>query len=376
MKTSTDLGSGHTCALRPVDDALAQEWDRLAVRRNAAPHLRPGWFRVWMDAFRPGQTLSLLSARHHGELVAALPLVVTRFGLRLPVNSETPSFEPLSTDDGAARALAAALLGRFRRVDLRFVPTGAPEEALVAAARERGCRVVREVARRSPYTRVDHDWDVLRDDVLGRSRRKSIARRRRQLAELGTVSFEVHDGTGRWRDLLAEGLALEAAGWKGTQKTATLSRPSTTAFYHGLAEWAAGHGLLRLHVLRLDEKPIAFEFALEQSGVVHVLKTAYDENLRRYGPGILILDDGLGDASRQPHLHVSESLGEDEPYKLEFSTGVREQLDIAIFSNDVLGSAARAWRSTAAHARDQARRRLPESARLRLVRLATMSASR
>ena len=368
--TTGATGGGHTCALRSVDAELDAEWDRLALRCGTTPYLRPGWIRAWTDAFRPGQALSLLTVRRAGELVAALPLVATRLGLRPPVNSETPSFEPLAVDAEAAAALVSPLLEHCRHLDLWFVPAGGHERALVRSSEERGCRVDRQVVRRSPYTRIDDDWELLRDEVLGKSRRKSMARRRRQLGELGDLAFEVHDGRSRLRDLLDEGFAMEAAGWKGVQGTAILSRPSTAAFYHRLAEWAAENGLLRLHFLRLDGRAVAFEFALEQSGALHVLKTAYDEELRRYGPGILILDDGLAYASKQPHLHVSESLGEDDPYKVEFSTGVHEQLRISIYADDVAGTAAWMWRQAVDRSQDQLRRRLPASARQRLVRLA------
>jgi CelD/BcsL family acetyltransferase involved in cellulose biosynthesis len=370
MPTRIDATTEYTCALQPMDDALEQEWDRLALRCEATPYMRPGWFRAWMNAFRPRQPLSLLTVRRAGDLVAALPLVNTRLGLRPPVNSETPSFEPLSVDAEAARALVGPLLTHCRHIDLSFVPAGGNERDLVRSAEDRGCRVRRDVVRRSPYTRVDDDWEILRNEVLGRSRRKWMARSRRQLGEMGDLTFEVHDSRSPLRDLLDEGLAMEAAGWKGTRGTAILSRPSTAAFYKLLAEWAAAAGLLRLHFLRLDGRPIAFEFALEQSGALHVLKTAYDEEMRRYGPGILILDEGLAYASKQPHLHVSESLGEDDPYKLEFSTGVHEQLRISVFSNDVIGTAAWAWQHAVDRSQAQLRRHLPDSTRQRLVRLA------
>ena len=365
-----DRASQHTWSLQSVDDELEREWDQLALRCDATPYMRPGWFRAWMNAFRPGQTLSLLAIRRASELVAALPIVTTRLGVRLPINSETPSFEPLAIDTDATAALASAILDRCRSVDVRFMPVGMQEHALISSAEERGFRVLRQVTRRSPYTCVDQSWPILRNELLGRSRRKWIARQRRQLCEMGDLTFDVHDGGAQLRDLLDEGLELEAAGWKGSQTTAILSNPSTTTFYRQLAEWAAANGLLRLHFLRLNGKPLAFEFALEQAGVQHVLKTAYNEEMRRHGPGILILDEGLSYASEQPHLHICESLGEDDPYKLEFSTGVHEQLRVAVFANTVPGTAAWIWQRALSRSQDQLRRQLSASSRQRLVRLA------
>ncbi len=355
-----------SATLQPVDAALEEEWDSLALRRAATPFMRPGWFRAWMNAFQPGRTLLLLTVRRAGELVAALPLFTTRFGVRPPVNSETPSFAPLLVDAEAADTLISVLLDHCSHINLPFVPVGEQERALLLAAERRGCRVRRKVMRRSPYTRVDDDWDEFRNEVLGRSRRKWIARRRRQLRELGELTYTVHDGESPLGDLLEEGLELEAAGWKGVQHTAVLSRPSTATFYREIARWAAENDLLRLHFLRLNGKPIAFEFALEQAGVQNLLKTAYDEELRRYGPGILICDDEISYASKHPDLHLSASLGEDDPYKLEFSTGVEEQLRIAISANNVVGTAV--W--TLEQARGRLGHHLSSSTKKTLVRLA------
>lgn len=358
------------CALQPLDDSLEQEWDRFALTCNAPPYMRPGWFCAWMRAFRPGRPLYVLSARREGQLVVLLPLIATQLGFRAPINAETPAFEPLCQDDYAIRAVVPRLLESVRQVDLQFVPVGSTEQAIVAMAEEQNYRVRRDVIRRSTYVDVDERWETARNAVLGRSRRKGIARRRRELAQLGEVSSVVHHGKKDLTTLLAQAFSLEAAGWKGAQGTAILSRPATSQFYQEVAAWAAGQGLLRLHFLELSGKLIAFSLTLEQSGVLHSLKTAYDENLRQYGPGIQVYEDVLSYASEQPHLRTVEIAGEDEPHKREFATGVHEQLKISMFSRNIVGSAAWMQGLAVDGLRAQARQRLSASARTRMTRLA------
>lgn len=364
------MSAEYLCALQPLDDLLEQEWDRLALACGAAPYLRPGWFRAWMRAFKPGQTLHVLSARRAGELVLVLPLITTQLGFRAPVNAETPAFEPLCTDDDAIRAIVPRLLESARRVDVQFLPSNAKEQVLVGTAAQQGYRLKRDVIRRSTYTDVTRSWETVRNEVLKASRRRGIGRGRRELAQLGELSFTVHNGRENLQDLLTQALALEASGWKGTEGTAILSQPQTSQFYRELADWATAEGLLRLHFLRLNGKLIAFSLALEQSGVLHALKTSYDESLRRYGPGIMVHEDVLFYASEQPHLHTVEIAGEDEPHKLEFATGVHEQLKISMFSTGLVGSAA--WLQSVAidRLRAQARRHLSASTRKRVTRLA------
>src|SRR5687768_1362033 len=58
------------CSLVLPDDALYAEWDALALAIGAAPFLRPGWVRAWMDSFSPHHPLRLLVVRRDGDLVA------------------------------------------------------------------------------------------------------------------------------------------------------------------------------------------------------------------------------------------------------------------------------------------------------------------
>ncbi|MFP3581111.1 GNAT family N-acetyltransferase [Arthrobacter sp. SIMBA_036] len=364
------MSAEYICALRPLDDSLEQEWDDFALSSDAPPYMRPGWFRPWMRAFQPGRSLQVLSAHRGGQLAALLPLNPTQLGFRAPVNAETPAFEPLSTDENATRVLVPRLLENAQRVDMRFIPVGATEQAIVEAAAEQDYRVSRDVIRRSTYVDVSQPWETVRNAVLGRSRRQDMARRRRKLAQLGEISSSVHDGKEDLQNLLAQALTLEAAGWKGNEGTAILSRPSTTQFYQELSAWAADQGLLRLHFLRLSGKLIAISLSLEQSGVVYALKTAYDENFRQYAPGIQMFEDVLTYACEQPHLRLVQIAGEDEPHKREFATGVQEQLKISMFSGSLVGSTA--WMQSVAvdRLRGQARQHLSASTRRRMTQFA------
>ena len=48
-----------------------------------------------------------------------------------------------------------------------------------------------------------------------------------------------------------------------------------------MARWAAAKGWLRLAFLRLDGKPLAFDFGLNDGNTLYSLKTGYDEAYRR-----------------------------------------------------------------------------------------------
>jgi CelD/BcsL family acetyltransferase involved in cellulose biosynthesis len=345
------------------DDALAGDWDALAPGSGAAPFLRPGWVTAWMAAFAPRRRLRLLTVRRDGDLVALLPLLTSTRGVRLPVNAETPVMEPLAVDDAALAALVPGLLRAGRRAELRFLPEGDRQRALVAEAEARGFRSRCEVVRRSPYTRVDGEWEAFQRSVVPGRRRKSLRRLEERLSATGRLHFEVLDGGRDLPRLLTEGLGLELGGWKGERGTAVLSRPETEQFYRSVAEWAAGAGILRLYFIRLDGRAIAFGYRLEQRGVIYSVKIAHAEEFRQYGPGVMLKNRSLADAFLRPDVRLVEWLGEDDLHKADFVTGVHRQLRLQLFAGSPVGAVERGLAAAVSVARAEARRRVPTDRR-------------
>jgi CelD/BcsL family acetyltransferase involved in cellulose biosynthesis len=356
------------CALVGADDALCHEWDTLALATAAPPFLRPGWVRAWMAAFAPRRQLQLLTVRRDEQLVALLPVVTRMRQVVAPVNAETPVMGPLAVDDRAAGALLPGLLARTHHADLRFLPEGDHARALVAEAEARGLRWRCETVRRSPYTRVDGDWDTFCREVLSARRRKRLRRQEEKLAGLGHIDLTVHDGTVDRVEFLSEGLRLELAGWKGEQGTAVLSRPRTAQFYRSVADWAAEVGILRLYFLRLNGRAIAFGYRLEQQGVIYGVKIAYAEKFREYGPGLLLMHGMMVDAFGRAEVRSVEWQGEADPHKLDFASGVREQLRLQLFSGGPAGALDHGMATAVHTARAEAVRRLSPETRRRVAR--------
>jgi hypothetical protein len=79
---------------------------------------------------------------------------------------------------------------------------------------------------------IDASWESYREE-LGKKLASELRRRRRRLEEAGRFSFEVLDGDDRLAELLDEGFAVEAAGWKGERDSAICSRPRSSAWTGG-----------------------------------------------------------------------------------------------------------------------------------------------
>ena len=338
--------------------ALAPEWEELAERTGAAPFLWPGWITAWLRAW--GGRPRIVALREDGELKAVLPLV-RRFGLLAnAANSHTPLAAAVAEDPSYIHQIArAAVAARAPRTDLRSLDARDPLLAeMRAAALAHGHTTIERVTDREPYVDLSGSFEGY-EAGLPRKHRKELGRMRRRLEDEGSVAFEFADGRERLPELLEEGFRIEGSGWKTERGTAIALVPEVRRFYTEIAEWAASRGWLRLAFLRLDGRPLAFHFTLEDGVVAYQLKGGYDPAFRELAPGTLLIQDML-EWAFATGLHSYEFLGADEDFKLDWTSGLRDRLAIQAFPHSPAGAAG--WcafaygRPAAKRARDLVRR--------------------
>jgi CelD/BcsL family acetyltransferase involved in cellulose biosynthesis len=349
---TTLLGSGGGSRLRsgalvrPADGvhvaegfkALAEEWDDLALRTGATPFARPGWMRAWWSAFGRGE-LRILTYRRGGELRAVLPLARYRGMLCSCSNVHSPLFDAVAAESEDLEALLTQALGEAGHgLTMRELDADGP---LAAAARRvsdtGGCRWVVLEASNSSCIEPAPSWEEF-EQSLRKGRRREARRRRRRLAETGEVTFQVFKELRGLKPQLEEFFRLEGSGWKGEQGTAIRHSADTERFYDNVAAWAAENGLLRLTSMRVDGRPVAAGFAIDDGSRRHSLKVGYDEGYSQYGPGLLhrleeirlAIEDGRT-------LELGTGM---EAFKEELQNARRRIERVALFPRSVRGTVA------------------------------------
>ena len=319
---------------------LAADWEDLAERTGAGPFMHPGFITAWHAGFGEGP-LELLTVRRNGRVVALLPLQRCARTLRAPSNWDTPTFGPLAEDAAALGELARALwsVTGVRRVSLGFLQAGTEAAAVLRQVAERsGWRVRETTLQRSPYLPLDGGWE---EYELGfpSKRRSNLRRLRKRLEERGTLTLQVEEGPERLGELLEEGFAVEASGWKGESGTAIASSPGTRRYYVQAAHWAAQRGLLRLAFLRLDGRPLAFDFAFEDGTAHYLIRTGYDPAFRSFAPGVVMRREMIARAFRLG-LARYEFLGAEAPWKHEWTERVRAFVMLEAFARSPAGTSS------------------------------------
>ena len=315
---------------------IAREWDKLADRVQAVPWVRPGWIDAWWRAFGRGRT-EIVALRRDGRLAGVGAFAWRNGALVSPTNWHTPEYGLLAEDAQAMSELVASLwTSSPRSIHLSFLLARHAEAAeCQATARAMGYRTIERVLQRSPYVRIEGDWEDHKAR-LNRHMLKEIGRCRRRLEEMGEVSFELVDGRQDLDRFLEEGFQVENSGWKAKHGTAILAVPMVRQFYSEVASWAARRGILRLAFLRLDGRPIAFDFNIEEDGVCYVLKGGYDEKFRKFGPGMMLTHEMLKYTFTK-RLRRYDFAGGYEAFKMDWTHSYNDRIRLQAFAPSTPG---------------------------------------
>lgn len=273
-----------------------------------------------------GTPIKLVEAAGANGTRAMLPLCRApgRFSRwRLPGAQEV--FEPgdaLCRDAPSAARLAQFLARQSRPVDLHRLPAESPLiPALKGTMKGRGWVSVRP-AKPSPYIALDASWEKPESRFSAR-RRSDFRRAMRRAAEFGSMHCEVlAPHPGEFDSLFDEAVALEARSWKKAAGTAIACDPAKEAFFRCYFRAACERGEFRAAFMRIDDRAVAMQLAIEWAGRNWLYKIGYDEAYARCSPGTLLMLHALGDAAKR-RLTGFELMGDAEEWIADLWT--REQ---------------------------------------------------
>jgi CelD/BcsL family acetyltransferase involved in cellulose biosynthesis len=145
---------------------------------------------------------------------------------------------------------------------------------------------------------------------------------------------------------LERGFAVEGSGWKGREGTAIVSHPETERFYRAIAAAFAARGELVCSSLELDGRMIAWDLSLLHARRVFLLKTGYDEEFRRFAPGLVLRLSVVEDCFARG-LDAHELLGHVDDWKPKFATTERHHVEATVHGSALGSTRARAREAAA-----------------------------
>lgn len=263
------------------DDGAARSRLRLlvpfSVERPATP-FGVSTLRTWANPFGPLGT-PLLDRDDPAGVMADFLEMLSRPHLRLPKVLVLPDMRL----DGPVAAVIRDL----------------------AAARGLAVETVNTVERPFLESRLDGD-EYLRLSLRPHHFRE-FRRLKRRLGDLGELAHHVATEPEEVRFGVEAFLSLEAAGWKGRRGTAMAIDRFRAAFAREAINGLAEQGMARIHTLTLDGRPIAALVVFLERGKAYTWKTAYDETLRPFSPGTLLMIEVTQAHLADPEIRESDS---------------------------------------------------------------------
>lgn len=341
-------------------EALAPEWDALAAATGASIFCRPGWIGAWWSAFGSGE-LQVFVARREGELSGVLPLWRRRGRLHGCANIHSPLFEAVARGEEDLEALvAAALAAAPGGLAIACLDPAGPLAR--AMRRQAGGGATLLEAGRAISSRIAHVERERFEAGLARKRRSEMRRSWKLLAKKGEPRHGEVDVAMDLERHLDEFLRLEGSEWKRRQGTAIAQSPEALAFYREMPRWAASIEALRLSFIWVGERAVSTELSLDDGQRRFALKTGFDAEFSRCGPGILqVVEDVYVGLERGQSIELGVG---GEPLKVELRDETWPLVELVLFPGTPRGRLAHLL----SRARARALRRARESERLRSLR--------
>ncbi|GAB5506043.1 MAG: GNAT family N-acetyltransferase [Rhizobiaceae bacterium] len=158
-----------------------------------------------------------------------------------------------------------------------------------------------------PFLESDLDPDDYLREAVRSHHLREYRRQRRRLQEQGPVEYQVARTPDDVRLGVETFLTLEAAGWKGRERTAMAIDRFRAAFAREAVYRLAERDLCRVHTLSVGGKPIACLIVFIENGVAYTWKTAYDEAYSGYSPGAQLMLDVTRTHLDDPNIDATDS---------------------------------------------------------------------
>lgn len=322
-------GAIHAVHWRAMDEPDAvRAWDALAQWASEPNPFFESWYLLpALRGLDSAGRVQMLRFEIDGDLAGVLPLVHAPRYYTRPIPHLASWMHPNCflgaplVARGLERPFWRALLawadaqgGLGLFLHLSGLPlSGALYEALRAVLAEDG-RDAALVARQN-HVMLSSDLapEAYFEAAVSAKKRKEYRRQANRLADHGEVAFTRHNDAADLACWTKDFLALEAAGWKGAAGSALASHAATEALFRDSLIGAAERGRLERLALTLDRRPIAMLATFLTPPGAFMFKTAFDEALGPFSPGVLLQRENLAMLGAPNIGWVDSCAGDDHP---------------------------------------------------------------
>ena len=347
-------------------NTLRSEWNNLLLQSSApSVYLTHEWLTTWWDCIAgPNATLNILVIERGGRIVAIAPLMmVVKRVLGIPVRkiqfistmkkpahlstiSAHLDIIALSEEEDAMLAIFEHLEREGARWDyLQLYPIPDDSRTLLsfdAFGARRSLRYLLQPAFHSSLLRIDCSWE----EYTTRHRReikkviKSPEASQSETTGLRVAKYSsLEDVPGGFETLLD----IERRSWKWN-KGVSLNSALFRDFYRQFALNIGRQGMLIIHILEMDGRPIAYNYAIQFGNVIWGQRMSFDDSYRNRSPGKYLIYHLLQLAHEKHLTAVDFGWGDAHgQYKTSMTNARLQYSELMVFADSLRGRISRSY---------------------------------
>jgi CelD/BcsL family acetyltransferase involved in cellulose biosynthesis len=334
---------------------LAPHWDR--ILRSCSQGIRGPdatcsavWARALGATLLKDSALQVLVVSSKSEPVAIIPsyrgpraaFPLARRELRLITAAYCGRGGLLVSDDDPelAQFTLQQLQKHIPAWDVFIFDTveGSGSHAAVVRAAHRLSWPLRCVAAAdSPFIELAPQWQTMLA-ALPKKTRWTIRKCERELSAQGRLEYSEVTGAAAVPALMQTIYEIERNSWKERSRTSITAHASQQRFYEVFADLAAHHAMLSAHVLRIDDRPLAYILGITAGdGTFLDLKESFDASYAEFSPGHVLKRFAM-EALIAHGVTIYDFMGACEPYKLRWTDRRYRRLRIALYNRSLRSS--------------------------------------
>ncbi|MCJ7508820.1 MAG: GNAT family N-acetyltransferase [candidate division Zixibacteria bacterium] len=315
--------------------------------QSDSPFLTFEWLVCWWKSYSSGKNLFVLLVKENEEIFALAPLMIERVLFRgLPVrklcfmadgNSLLVDFILTNKKEECVKNILDFVFQKKAQWDVLALENLSVDcdtfKILVNLLKDDPFLYGIASGSPLPYIEINSDWESF-FATRPKKFREVTRNKQNRLKKIGEVEFERYEKL--TPELLPILFDIGTKSWKNKKKKAISSTEDKRDFFECLSQTASQKGWLLVWLLKLNKKPIAYEYHLKYKNEVWGLRSEYDETYQEAGPGTVLDRHIVEQIFKSGFKGYDLGWGADF-YKLRWTEEIKRHKSLLVFKDNFYG---------------------------------------
>lgn len=251
--------------------------------------MTPVWLQAWWQVFGKGWQAYVREVRDGNKVIGIAPLMLKNNTASFIGGTDVCDYQDFIIVPGMESQFFTVLLDDLkskgiRQLELKHVrPDSTVYTRLADIARERGCGVECTAEEVSVEMGMPNSWKEYLQ-ILNTKQRHEVKRKLRRLAEAGDINYKLVDNVAAVPGFMDVFFKMFTGSRADKAEFLTEQRE---AFFRTIVDKMSEAGLLKLGILELDGREMAWIICFDYNNTIYLYNSGYDPEYNYLSVGLL-----------------------------------------------------------------------------------------